>query len=245
LIAAGLVALTLAFAVPAGPCSANAQQEPLAVTLVESPATKSEAAQATRTAEMEAATNRYLFYVTSVLAVAAVLQWLVMLWQTLQIRKSVDLANKEFIAAHRPRLRLQRVSNINLWGGSSARAILEVANVGDSDARIVEVGVDLFPRSGNPGDFPYNAQPRQVDTIVIAAGKIAHVDVRGGRAISDNDLGRINDGTLQLCLLAAINYLDGSDIPRTVSAFRIYAPGKQRFLLAPDDDEFAEREFSF
>src|SRR5207302_628079 len=67
----------------------------------------------------------------------------------------IELGNKEFIATHRPKIRLRRIRPIiPLKPNEPAEALIEAANIGDTKATIFEIGVDIYF-----ADQPFNARP--------------------------------------------------------------------------------------
>jgi hypothetical protein len=75
-----------------------------------------------------------LLWATVALSVIAFLQLLVFGWQGRQLKRSVDVANREFVSTHRPRIILRDV-----WMDPDKQKILYVlVNIGDTKARMVE-----------------------------------------------------------------------------------------------------------
>jgi hypothetical protein len=158
-------------------------------------------------------------------------------------KRSADIAHKEYLSAHRPRLRLRRVSDLYMAPASTASVRLDFANVGESEARIIEYGVDLFFRAkGDRGAF--SAEPKPF-VMAVPPGKQATLRINGGRPLSQADVDAINSGVADLCLLCIANYLDEVEIPvqRSTSVFRLYVPSRRRFVRVEENDEYAEWDY--
>jgi len=160
-------------------------------------------------------------------------------------REIVELGNKEFIATHRPQLRLRYAVGELPPAGNFATAELHVANVGQSDAVIQQIGVDIFVRRTNvPNSGVFNAAPQPwSDSSSIPPGKEARMDAKSARPINANERPHIVTGGFQLCLLGIVNYVDRNQIVRSTSFFRIYNPNTKRFLRAAKDDQYAEWDY--
>jgi hypothetical protein len=159
-----------------------------------------------------------------------------------ETKRAADASITEFEATHRPRLHLRRISNIAIVANHPVVAHLDFANIGDSEARITEVGIDIFYRAGPSQASVFNAVP-QSRLETVPPGKQASIQVMGGRPLTANQAQTVQTGNGELCLLVVANYLDRQNIQRSVGAFRIFRRGRRRFVHVPDDDEFAELEY--
>jgi hypothetical protein len=98
------------------------------------------------------------------LATTAIAFFTLTLWRatTKQVkltRDSINLGRAEFNATHRPRLRVRRIVAAPLTASAPPRAATDVANIGDGNARITAMGVDIFPRYPNPEKTAFGAVP--------------------------------------------------------------------------------------
>lgn len=162
-------------------------------------------------------------------------------------RAAVDLGNKEFIATHRPRLRFRRAFNVRLVHGQRAQASLEIANVGDTDATIIAVGIDIFFRihdPARPDHFSAVPQPWK-GMALVKAGQEMRAEINGGAALTGADLAEILDPEVEgdLCLLGVVNYRDNNGTLRSTAFFRVYSDSGKRFVRASDTDEYADLEY--
>jgi hypothetical protein len=183
----------------------------------------------------------------SALAAIAIAAFTAVLWRSTHklwesSERQFRLANDEFIATHRPRLRFRRISKIQVYGGVRAHAQIDVANIGESEATIVALGVDLFYRRVGEAPRWFSAEP-SARSDVLPPGKQANIAVQGAGSLSHFEVAAIESGFGQLCLISIANYRDRQGIVRSVSAFRVYDPKHRRFQRAADDDEFAEWDY--
>jgi hypothetical protein len=86
------------------------ENSPLVVKLRTTKDSDKEAADEADYAKQEAADNRYLLVVTCILAVAALLQWAVMVWQACLLNRQTKTQVAEYKAANRPEITVQSVT---------------------------------------------------------------------------------------------------------------------------------------
>ena len=152
---------------------------------------------------------------------------------------------REFIATHRPRLRVRRVDQVQFAVNAPVQATITVANIGDTDASIEEMGLDIYPRDkANPLAARFNAIPRLMQLPPIPPGKQAVIRVSGGQQLSLNDINRVTlSGQADLCLLGIVNYTDANGVLRATSFFRIFDIRRGRFHTVPKEDIDADRDY--
>lgn len=151
--------------------------------------------------------------------------------------ESVELAKKEFISTHRPKIRLRRIQPIlPIKTNERVEALIEAANIGDTAATIFEIGVDIYI-----ANQPFNARPVSVPAVLIEPGKQANLNVRGQR-LSQSQIANMGAGP-GLRMLGIINYRDDNGIIRTTSFARYYSSRFNRFIQVPDDDADKDRDY--
>jgi hypothetical protein len=69
------------------------------------------------------------------------------------------------------------------------------------------------------------------------------MDITTKFPVDENNVRLVNNGSLEVCLLMVINYLDVVDTQRTLSIFRICFIGVQRFRKYEQNDEYAEWDY--
>jgi hypothetical protein len=196
------------------------------------------------------------------LATVAIAGFTLILWQATSrqaklTRDAIELGNREFAATHRPKIRVAYIKIGPLQATLHPTAEIWAINIGDTDARIIEMGADIFPRRiGFAGLALIGAAPKPYpDVPRVAPGQQANLQVRGGLPLTQQIIdgihgqqapGVANLGvvrTIDLCVVGTIHYLDDNGTRRLTSFFRIYNPDRLRFKRAPEDDEYAEWEY--
>jgi hypothetical protein len=154
--------------------------------------------------------------------------------------KAVELANKEFISTHRPKFRIRRIFRMGApLANNPVDVLIEVANIGDTDGQIVEMGIDVYipNRSFNAAPQPFTQQ------AVIPAGKQANVQAKGGTILTLKDVADYQARSLTLRLLGIINYIDGIGTIRTTSFCRGYDYKTGRFIKVPSNDPDVDLDY--
>lgn len=158
------------------------------------------------------------------------------LWK--QTKETVELARKEFISTHRPILRIRRISVLPLVSNNRVAGAIALANIGDTQARVVEAGLDIYVTG-----VRFDARPGPIANFPpIPPGNEASIDVVG-QVVTDIQIAAIEAGTLELRMLGIINYIDDNDIMRCTSFARTYNHTLRRFVKVSDGDAEADREF--
>jgi hypothetical protein len=157
---------------------------------------------------------------------------------------ALKLAQDEFNATYRPKLRIRRIGNVVMQPGKAATARIMVANIGTSEAKIFAIGVNMYPRKTETVTN-VDADPKFFGPEIIPAGKQAIIDVTGGTLLSINDISGITHDTAQLCVVGVLNYSSTATEPvlMNLGFFRIYRSQKGRFYPAAPDDPDADRDY--
>ena len=188
------------------------------------------------TTDPVAAFTLALAVLTALLVLTGIAQWN-------KIGDQIKLARDEFNASHRPRLRLHRVISPTWIVGERATVQLEFFNIGETDAKIASIGVDLFLRQKDSEEAPvYDARPGPFEQV-LPPGQMMTANVVGKLPFDLNGPADIHYKRAQLCLALVVNYLDGNGVMRTLSSFRVYNPDKRRFFKPDEDDELGEIEY--
>lgn len=158
--------------------------------------------------------------------------------------KQQQIERMQFLATHRPKLRIRRIDHIVLAVGQQITAQIEVANIGASEAIIVQLGASVFFRDPtNPNAAQFSAIPADVTVPPIPAGKVALVSIRSGQVTTAPDIAAFQARTNELCALGILNYNDPMGVQRSTSFFRIFNHAGNRFVAAPDDPSQGDREY--
>jgi hypothetical protein len=170
--------------------------------------------------------------------------------------KQHGLARHQFFVLHRPRIRIAYIKIGPLQAGLHPTAEIWAINVGDSDAQIVEMGADIFPRRiGVAGLAIIGAAATPYpDVSRVPPGQQATLQVRGGLPLTQQTIDGIHGKpvpgvaigvvrTTELCAVGTLHYLDNNGTRRFTSFFRIYNPARLRFMRARKNDEYAEWDY--
>ena len=158
------------------------------------------------------------------------------------------LLRREFVASHRPRIRIRRIVPAGDFVTRDGQLVhdqritftMEVVNIGDGAALAFEFGFDVFFR----GD-PFNAAraPRPDFPPLPAGFENILTLVSHRRALTDAEVDSIELGTAEWRVLGIMNYWDENRILRATSFARKYDPTLRRFVKIPKNDPDADREF--
>lgn len=189
---------------------------------------------------------------TGFLVIVGTVTALIMIVQSYLLRGSVDLARKEFIAAHRPRLRASNVVIRNpihsktrwFWSGELVSGQLYVTNVGSSIARIVHSHCEVFWRKGTlPMNRPYEGKTPneflQFPKLVPGAPAtgVFQSESPMGADFDDLSLGSFN---WRLWVMGYIEYADANDFVRRTDFCRVWTMPDERFFPVDDKDYESE-----
>ena len=115
--------------------------------------------------------------------------------ETARLAKATEdlfkLSNKEFIATHRPRLRVHLIRRYWPIANERPYAHVTAVDVGDTDATIVAIGGDIFLRhpDGSP-DRQWTAEPQPLPDVMTAPpGLQLESDIRAGNPLTIGQAG--------------------------------------------------------
>lgn len=129
------------------------EQMPLVVKVLPTPESPERSAAEAKREDQKAASDERiarfterLFWATVALSVIAVAQFFAFLWQGWQLKRTVNLARQEFIATHRPKIKIHavEVTRREVEGRSFIGASILAFNTGESVAKSVEVRGEIF-----------------------------------------------------------------------------------------------------
>jgi len=156
------------------------------------------------------------------------------------IKDQIDLARKEFISTHRPRLKVQLIFNDRWQENECPEGIVKVVNFGDTDAIVISFGIDVFPRIG----IHEKARFKLIDNPhyeVITPSHSFDFKFKSGNRLPTRDVDA--RGEIQICMVGRIIYQDKSNIIRATNFFRVYDPITARFIHATEDDRYRDWEY--
>jgi hypothetical protein len=266
--------------------------EPLTVKVLPSPNAEADSAYEKREREHRAQTEAEktlvdkalvkwthgLFWATFALAVIAISQVGLFVWQLRLIRKgtddagiaasaakdaaeetrkSVELANREFVSSHRPKVILRRASlyidagdDMGADTSPNSGVAYVVANVGDTDATVVESNatVHVFKVRDKSemgevvfsADLPFSNEASAITNPMLTPG-VAYTFVAHA---PDNNVIRdkwgARAGYAKIVFLGYVIYEDANGVRRRTQFCREYEPTSERFIVADSEHDYAD-----
>jgi hypothetical protein len=152
---------------------------------------------------------------------------------------SLDLARKEFISTHRPRVIVRFIQGPSHNAEGHEVIFVTVVNVGANPAIIEAIGGDLARRNKkgewvSPG---LSATPKTIHPVRLISGQRHTFTVTANKPNTDAEIAADPPDEHELCAVGAVNYRDGNRVFRETGFFRIYDESSKRFI-APKDSEF-------
>jgi hypothetical protein len=204
------------------------EQSPAFIKIIPTPQTPAEAESDRKEREDKHRADWWIIKLTAAIAVVGALQLLVFGWQGIQLmrtvsvtKEAVELGNKEFIATHRPKIRIKNVWLLNeFWYDHPLKARVVCVNHGESDATIIAYGVDfLFVRRGEmlPPDHPF-AFRREVNTRLKAGISGPFPDLI--QQIDESTEVAVRNNKGDFYCIGYLHYTDGLGNPRTTAFCR-------------------------
>jgi hypothetical protein len=188
-----------------------------------------------------------LFWATVALSVIAVFQFLAFLWQGAQLQRTVRATEKEFLASHRPRMRLKHMWLIDqtAWRmGGPFEVNLDIVNVGDTTGGITWINYDTLILAPNlrlpqrPTYDEFTGEPglrttRFRTNTPLRSGVTLARPVCDGRILDDTEVHDILWGERRLYLIGTIEYVDSTGVRQTgfcrQFTYNSYPPDPQDF----------------
>ena len=160
-------------------------------------------------------------------------------------QKSIELAKHAFNASHRPKLRIQYIDMDPLLNWQNPYGSIVVINIGDTDATLLSIGADIFPRDKFKQEkipFKVTQDPVRKRAVIMPGQQSEYVFISGTK-LPEIAINEIKSGNMELCLIGRIYYLDQNKTKRITNFFRIYNSASDRFLRAAKEDAYADYEY--
>lgn len=179
---------------------------------------------------------------TAVLTVSTVLLWYVT-WRSAQAaQKATEIATREFVSTHRPRLRIRLLKIEKLVVGEPIVIQYEVVNIGDTKATIItnEVTLSIGYAAGDGREsLDHTCQFHFADHILrgeaVVARKTMPLIFNRRWIKNDKDYIPPNWGDDRVRIIGVITYIDDNETIRRTGFYRICTQDINRFRL-PDFD---------
>jgi hypothetical protein len=159
--------------------------------------------------------------------------------QSRETKDAIDLARKEFVASHRPRLRVRFIELRPLVAGERMMADIGVANIGVNDAAVISIGADIACRTKtcgweSPGLNVSANQSISPATRIIKSGEQKTFFLQSEHPLSLNNFHKVHYKEFDLCAVGIIKYVDGIGTNRHTAFFRVYDSVRKRFVAADE-----------
>ena len=165
--------------------------------------------------------------------------WIATIQQGKLTFASVELARREFVSTHRPRLVVRFIQGPMYDANGHECVSVTIVNVGGSPAIIEAFGGDLARRNSKGEWVPpgLNATPKNIHPITLISGQRRTFTVTANKPYTDAEIAADALDEHELCAVGAVNYRDGNRVSRETGFFRIYDESSRRFI-APNNTEF-------
>jgi len=165
--------------------------------------------------------------------------WIATSRQGLLTFDSLEMARKEFISTHRPRVIVRFIQGPMHDAKGHEFVSVTIVNVGANPATIEAFGGDLARRNSKGEWVPpgLNATPKNIHPVTLISGQRHTFTVTAKTPHTDAEIAADTLDEHELCAVGAVNYRDGNRVSRETGFFRIYDETSKRFI-APNNTEF-------
>jgi hypothetical protein len=164
--------------------------------------------------------------------------------------RQVDLAREEFVATHRPILRVRRIWPIGkseFLGNISTEVRIIVANIGQSEAKIASLSSNVIFERKKAKRAEFQADSATSDysngPIVVPPGKQGIINVFSTLDITPGTYNGERGTQYEVMAIGVIEYEDRMGGGYVTGFARMYDPTSNRFRVVADDDPEADREY--
>ena len=208
------------------------EQSPFIIKVLPTPDSEQTRAAEARREDQKAANDEAiarftgrLFWATVALSVIAIFQFGAFIWQGIQLQNAVKASRDEFLASHRPKIRLKHLwLAADIWQTDPIIVNLWCVNIGTADARLQEIGLRYdVVREGAmlPAAPQINAAFQAGGAIVRPGLNNQFGNLNTGRVLTAEDNADIQQGRSKLYCVGFISYLDGADRLRITGFCRV------------------------
>ena len=181
---------------------------------------------------------------TAILAGATILLGIFGFAQGCILYAQFKLGRQEFIATHRPRLRVRLVKIDKLETGKPIVVRYRVVNVGDGEAISIaaETTLQVVPRDGIPKETISRTQTFEI-AASIKSGQPIEVERAFAEIVLPEWHVKGSWGFNRIRVYGSISYQDGNRVPRQTGFYRFCTEDVNRFRLPGDKD--IERDYEY
>lgn len=157
-------------------------------------------------------------------------------------RDSIELANKEFLATHRPRIIVRFIQGPFQDEDGLDFVWITLVNKGETDGTIVAVGRDLARRKGRGCWLPpgVSIEPRSFTPTTLASGDRLVIKATAHSPMGEEQIFDEAFQPSELCAVGCIQYRDGNERLLETGFLRTY-DGQRNFLPSDNpEDEYQD-----
>ncbi|WAC48064.1 hypothetical protein OVA03_15415 [Asticcacaulis sp. SL142] len=151
--------------------------------------------------------------------------------------EAVRLAREQFIAAHRPRIKVRHVALTDISIDAPIQCAIVFANVGDTPATTFRLAVDCFLITPDGEETPADNMVK-IEKQKIIPGRELRFFRNSSRSYNSAQLEGIRDGIFTLCISATLLYKDKNGTVRSTGLCRMLDAENRVFLPFPNERKF-------
>lgn len=157
------------------------------------------------------------------------------LWRS--TKAVVAIANRDFIATHRPRVGVRFIQEI-FYENDRQCVWITIANDGGSDAIIRELGADLARRKGkNWLTLGASGNAKKISPITLISGQPYTFKVTAKASYGDAEIFADAMDTVTTHAFGVIRYADKNGTMRETGFFRTYDEASESFIPSENSEE--------
>lgn len=150
----------------------------------------------------------------------------------------IKLNRREFIANHRPKLKIHHIFAEDFIIGKKTKGKILALNLGDTEAIIVNMVIDVFSHKLGEKERFKLTNPYYIKIDPIEAGVMADIDFE-----SESVLQHVASNNIEYYAIGRLTYRDRNDVTRITGFVRIYDPIGKRFIRIPEIHEYNDYEY--
>jgi hypothetical protein len=149
-------------------------------------------------------------------------------------------SRRDFIATHRPRIRVRFISG-GSWEEDTRRevALVRIANIGVSEAIVVGIARDIARRKKNSNRWlapGLNEGLEKIDPVVLGPGQPHYFYARSQEPITDEQIFKEAAMDLERCVVGKICYEDRNHTLRETRFFRVWDRETNGFVPVEEEE---------
>jgi hypothetical protein len=153
-------------------------------------------------------------------------------------RNAAIAAQREFVASHRPRIIARHFMLDPVLPDHKMHAFLAFVNRGDTKARIVAIGADIWFKQAGAWTEPLELKVKDTDQFRwLDSGEALPASCESRRIPTAQQIEDLKFGRIQAAVVGEIRYCDGNGVLRRTGFCRAYSPNEKFFRTSADPEE--------